>query len=135
MLASYAVSVQQPSAEFPGGIEHIYLENGIPINAEVVLGNKTVSFTEFENGRPDIQWLDLDLDGRMETVRRFRKSIFTGKSALSWDDLQRRLSQGGSDLRQLLESSESDWNGDGKFESGEVYREDGSVVNRWNLTN
>jgi hypothetical protein len=132
MLISFAVSVQQPSAEFPGGIEHIYLENGIPINSEVILGNKTVSFTEFENGRPDIQWLDLDLDGRMETVRRFRKSVFTGKSALNWDDLQRRLSQGGSDLRQLLESSESDWNGDGRFESGEVYREDGSVINKWN---
>ena len=135
MLVSSAVTVQQPSVEFPGGIENIYLENGIPINSEVILGNKAVSFTEFENGRPDIQWLDLDLDGRMETVRRFRKSIFTGKSALSWDELQGRLLQSGLDFRKLLESSESDWNGDGKFESGEVYREDGSVMNRWNLTN
>jgi len=133
MLASFAVSVQQPSVEFAGGIEHIYLENGIPVNAEVILNNKTVSFTEFENGRPVIQWLDLDLDGRMETVRRFRKNIFTGRSALNWDDLQGRLSQ--PDFRQLLESSESDWNGDGKFESGELYREDGSVVNKWNPIN
>jgi len=135
MLVSFAVSVQYPSVEFPGGLEHIYLENGIPINSEVILGNKTVSFTEFENGRPVLQWLDLDLDGRMETLRRFRKDIFTGKSALSWDDLQRRLLLGGHDLRQLLESSESDWNGDGIFESGEMYREDGSVVNKWRLTN
>jgi len=135
MLVSSAVFVQQPSVEFPGGLEHIFLENGIPINSEVILGNKTVSFTEFENGRPVIQWLDLDLDGRMETLRRFRKDIFTGKSALNWDDLQRRLSQGGADFRQLLESSESDWDGDGIFESGELYREDGSVVNKWRLTN
>jgi len=133
MLASFAVSVQQPSVEFAGGIEHTYLENGIPVNAEVILNNKIVSFTEFENGRPVTQWLDLDLDGRMETVRRFRRNIFTGMSALNWDDLQGRLSQ--PDFRQLLESSESDWNGDGKFESGELYREDGSVVNKWRPIN
>jgi hypothetical protein len=119
--------------EFAGGIEHVYLEYGIPARAEVILDNKTVSFTEFEDGRPVVQWLDLDLDGRMETVRRFRRDIFTRRSALSWDELQKRLSR--DDLRQLLESSESDWNGDGIFESGELYREDGSVVNKWNLTN
>jgi len=133
MLASSAVSIQQPSMEFAGGIEHVYLENGIPVNAEVILENKTVSFTEFENGRPVTQWLDLDLDGRMETVRRFRRNFFIGNSALNWDELQGRLS--GSDFRQLLESSESDWNGDGKFESREEYREDGSVVNKWNPIN
>jgi hypothetical protein len=135
MLASFAVSIQQPSMEFAGGIDYVYLENGIPVNAEVILNNKTVSFTEFENGRPVIQWLDLDLDGRMETVRRFRRNFFAGRSALNWDELQWRLSYGGLDFRQLLESSESDWNGDGKFESREEYREDGSVVNKWNPTN
>jgi len=135
MLASFAVSVQQPSVEFAGGIEHIYLENGIPLRAEVILDNKIVSFTEFENGRPVIQWLDLDVDGRMETVRRFRRNFFTGRSALNWDELQARLSQTGPNFRQLLESSESDWNGDGTFESGELYLEDGSVVNRWKPTN
>jgi hypothetical protein len=128
MLASFAVSIQRPSVEFEGGVEHISLEKGIPLRAKVILDNKTVSFTEFENGRPVVQWLDIDLDGRMETVRHFRKDIFTGRSALSWDELQRRLSQGRPDFRQLLESSESDWNGDGIFESGELYREDGSVV-------
>jgi len=132
MLASFAASVQQPSVEFAGGIEYVYLNNGIPVNAEVILNNKVVSFTEYENGRPVTQWLDLDLDGRMETVRHFRRNFFAGNSALNWDELQGRLSQGGTDLRQLLESSESDWNGDGKFESGELYREDGLVVNKWN---
>jgi len=133
MLASFAASVQQPSMEFPGGIEHIYLQNGIPVNAEVILNNKVVSFTEFENGRPVTQWLDLDLDGRMETVRRYRRNFFAGKTALNWDELQGRLSK--PDFRLLLESSESDWNGDGKFESREEYREDGSVVNKWNPLN
>jgi len=135
LLSSFAVSVQQPSMEFEGGIEHIYLDNGIPARSEVIKDNKVVSFTEFENGRPLVQWLDLDLDGRMETVRRYRRNFFTDRSALSWDELQVRLSRSGSDLRQLLESSESDWNGDGVFESGEVYRENGSVVNKWKLTN
>jgi len=133
MLASFAVSVQQPSAEFPGGIEYVYLDKGIPVNAEVILNNKIVSFTEFDNGRPVTQWLDLDVDGRMETVRHFRRDFFAGKTALSWDELQGKLSQ--PDFRQLLESSESDWNGDGKFESGELYRKDGSVVNKWNPLN
>jgi len=131
-LASYAVSVQQPSADFSGGTEYVYLKNGIPVNAEVILNKKTVSFTEFENGRPVTQWLDLDLDGRMETVRHFRRDLFAGASALNWDELRGRLLRSGTDLRQLLESSESDWNGDGKFESGELYREDGTVVNKWN---
>jgi hypothetical protein len=135
MLASFAVSIQQPSMEFAGGMEYVYLENGIPINNEVILDKKTVSFTEFENGRPVIQWLDLDLDGRMETVRRFRRNIFTGRSAMNWDELQEKLLYGGPDFHRLLESSESDWNGDGKFESGELYQEDGSVVYKWNPTN
>jgi hypothetical protein len=134
-LSLFAVSVQRPSAEFPGGIEHIYLDKGIPGRAEVIKDGKVVSSTEFENGRPVVQWLDLDMDGRMETIRRFRKNLFSGRTALSWDDLQGRLAQGGTDYRRLLESSESDWNGDGIFESGELYREDGSVVNKWNLTN
>jgi len=59
----------------------------------------------------------------METVRRYRKNILTGGSAVNPD---------ASDLRGLPESSESDWNGDGKFESTELYRENGSVVNKWN---
>jgi hypothetical protein len=74
MLASFAVTVQRPSAEFDGGLEQIHLERGVPIRAEVTLGGKTVSVTEYENGRPVIQRLDLDLDGYMDTIRRFRRS-------------------------------------------------------------
>jgi len=32
------------------------------------------------------------------------------------------------DYRRLIESSESDWSGDGKFKTMEVYLPDGSVV-------
>jgi hypothetical protein len=106
MLASFAVSVQRPSVEFEGGIEHIYLSNGIPIRAEDMLNGQVVSVTEFENGRPVVRRLDMDLDGRMETVRYFNVSD----------------GQGG------LMSSESDWSGDGTFSTSELYQEDGSVV-------
>jgi hypothetical protein len=117
MLSSFAVSVQRPSAEFEGGIEYIILERGIPVRAEVTLNNMTVSVTEFENGSPVIQRLDLDRDGRMETIRRFRRIHPAGRAA---DELL--------DYRPLMESSESDWDGDGIFEYRELYREDGSVV-------
>ena len=109
MLSSFASSVQRPSAEFEGGVEHIYLEGGIPHRAEVILDGMVVSVTEFENGIPVIQRVDLLRNGRMETIRHFdRGSSLPGSSA-------------------------SDWDGDGIFEYREVYREDGSVVNRWEL--
>jgi hypothetical protein len=103
MLGSFAASIQRPSVEFEGGVEYVYLVRGIPVRAEDMLNGKIVSITEFENGRPVIRRMDLDLDGRMETVRRFRS--------------------GGQ-----VASSESDWTGDGTFSSAEMYQEDGSVV-------
>jgi len=33
--------------------------------------------------------------------------------------------------RRLIASSESDWTGQGKFKTGEVYQKDGSVVYSW----
>jgi len=107
VVSAYASSVQRPSAEFSGGVEQVFLNRGIPVRAEVTLNNTIVSVTEFESGYPVIQRVDMDLDGRMETVRRFDKS----------------------DIR----SSESDWYGDGIFGSAELYREDGSVVYSWDL--
>ena len=71
MLFFSAVSVQRPCEEFDGGVEYILLERGLPLRAEVRLNGELVSETEFENGRPVIQRLDLYLDGRMDTIRRF----------------------------------------------------------------
>ena len=110
MLSSFAVSVQHPSAEFEGGVESLSLVRGVPYRAEVVLGGAVVSVTEFENGFPTIQRVDLDRDGRMETVRRFRP-----------------VPRGG------IESAAIDQNGDGVFEYVEMYREDGSVVYSWSF--
>jgi hypothetical protein len=107
MLASFTVSVQRPSPEFKGGVEQVFLERGRPLRAEVTLNGAVVSFTEFENGYPLVQRLDMDLDGRMETVRHFDT--------------------------KGLRSLESDWKGGGLFASAELYREDGSVVYSWDL--
>jgi len=104
IIASYAASVQRPSAEFSGGVEQVFLNRGIPVRSEVTLNNTVVSVTEFENGHPVVQRVDMDLDGRMETVRQFDKR-----------------------------TSESDWYGGGIFSSAELYREDGSVVYSWDL--
>jgi hypothetical protein len=113
MLASFTASIQRPSAEFEGGVEQVFMERGIPLRAEVTLHGTLVSVTEFENGYPVIQRLDLDLDGRMETVRRFRSSVSGGQSA--------------------LQSSESGWNDGGVFSTAELYRDDGSIVYSWDL--
>ena len=107
VISAYASSVQRPSAEFSGGVEQIFLNRGIPVRAEVTLNNTIVSVTEFENGRPVVQRVDMDLDGRMETVRNFDQGA--------------------------IRAAESDWYGGGVFGSAELYREDGSVVYSWDL--
>jgi hypothetical protein len=126
MLASFSASVQRPSAEFEHGVEQVFLERGIPLRAEVTLNGTLVSVMEFENGHPHIQRLDLDLDGRMETVRRFRSLPARGRSA-----------SGG---QSVLQSSESSWDsggndgpGSGIFSTAELYWEDGSIVYSWDL--
>ena len=105
MLSFFAAYVERPSDEFDGGVERVFLDKGVPFRAEVALDSgAVVAFTDFENGFPIIQRLDLDRDGRMETIRRFRPPAARAAS------------------------SESDWNNDGVFEYVEVYREDGSFV-------
>ena len=95
------------------------MERGIPLQAEEkpygeILEGGTYSVTQFENGFPVIQHIDLDLDGRKETIRRFRRP-----PPGAWDFLE---------YRRLIASSESDWSGDGRYITKEVYRQDGSVV-------
>jgi hypothetical protein len=107
MLAVFASSVQRSSTEFAGGVEQIFLERGIPIRTEVTLNGAIVAVTEYESGNPTVQRLDLDLDGRMETVRHFD--------------------------RARLQSVESDWYGGGIFGSEKLYQADGSVVYTWDM--
>ena len=119
-LAASAQAIELPSADFPGAVERIDLDRGIPRRAEVTHNGQLVSETVFENGWPRIQRLDLDLDSRMETLRHFRRPN------LPIDAYQ-------FDYHQFVEYVERDWNGDGVFEYAELYREDGSVVYSWDM--
>jgi hypothetical protein len=114
-------SFSRPGVEFDGAIEVFYMNQGIPLQAVQTLNGQQVSVTEFERGLPVIQYLDMDLDGRMETIRRFHRPL--------------QLPQGWQfiDYRLLKASSESDWSGDGRHITREVYRQDGSVVYSWDI--
>jgi hypothetical protein len=72
-LVSWSLLVERPSLEFNGGIEVVELNQGIPVRAREYVGNLMVAETEFLRGRPQIQWVDLDFNGRMDTVRHFSR--------------------------------------------------------------
>jgi tetratricopeptide (TPR) repeat protein len=123
-LASFALSIGRPSGEFKGAVEWIDLRRGIPQRAVEILDGYPVSVTEFVQGRPRLQRLDLDLDHRMETVRHFRTQAGGGPEFDFFDE-------NSQDYKKIIEFSESDWDGDGIFETGEEYLFDGTVVYSW----
>jgi len=115
-LLSFCSSYTRPSLEIDGASETIYMDRGVILRVIETLKGRQVSVTEFEKGLPVVQHIDLDLDGRMETIRRFRRPAFD----YEWESLL--------DYRRLIASSESDWSGDGLYKTKEVYLPDGSVV-------
>jgi hypothetical protein len=117
-LLSFCSSLSRPSTEIDGAIETIYMNRGVALQAVETLNGRQVSVTEFERGLPVIQYIDLDLDGRMETIRRFRTP--GTQQDYAWQD--------SLDYRRLIASSESDWVGNGRHMTREVYLEDGSIV-------
>ncbi|MDR0585328.1 MAG: hypothetical protein LBG57_13420 [Treponema sp.] len=117
-LVSFSLSIERPSLEFENALERIDLDRGIPLRSVEILNGRTVSETKFEKGKPVLQRLDLNLDSRMETIRRFRP-LANGDDPL--------------DYKKIVEYSESDWDGDGIYEIAEEYREDGSVVYLWDM--
>ena len=74
VLVSWSLRVERPSLEFGGGTEVVELNQGIPVRAREYVGNLMVAETEFLRGRPQIQWVDLDYNGRMDTVRYFSRA-------------------------------------------------------------
>jgi hypothetical protein len=108
-LLSFAVILEQPSEEFKGGIERIELTDGLPLTSSVILEGKIVARTEYRLGRTYIQYIDLDLDGRMETVWHYDPTV---------------------PYRVVV--SESDWDGDGIFEYAETFQsDDGTMKKSW----
>ncbi|MDR2951992.1 MAG: tetratricopeptide repeat protein [Treponema sp.] len=118
-LVSFCESIVRPSVEFDGVVERIFLERGIPSHAVETLDEKRVSVTRFEKGAPVIQYLDFDLDGRIETIRRFNKPGADFENTFN--------------IRDLTASSISDWTGEGIYKTGELYLPDGSVVFLWDM--
>jgi hypothetical protein len=116
-LVSFALNVIRPSVEFPGALEYLELEGGIPRRATEILEDRTVSVTEFALGKPRIQRLDLDLDGRLETIRRFREGPASGENPLVYE--------------KILESVETDRDRDGLYEIMERFLHDGTSVYSW----
>jgi hypothetical protein len=120
-LVSFSVTIRRPSGEFEGAVEWIDLRRGIPLRAAEILDGRPVSVTEFNQGKPAAQRVDLDLDGRMETIRRFSAAA----AEVPGENLP--------DYKKNIEFSESDWDGDGIFETGEQYLSDGTVVYSWDI--
>ena len=80
-LVMSAVILERPCLEFEDGVERVYIRQGMPVLSEVRAGGLLISVTEFRNGFPVIQRVDLDRDGRLETVRRFRPGTNILKSS------------------------------------------------------
>jgi hypothetical protein len=122
-LVSFSIQIQRPSEEFRGARELVDLDRGIPRRALEVYGGRVVSITDFEQGRPVTERIDLDLDGRMETLRRFKKT--------------RPPAQGGDedllDFRKEIEFVSSDWNGDGIDETAGEFLSDGLNQYYWDM--
>ena len=85
VLVSQSLRVERPSLEFPGGVEIVELNQGIPVRAREYVGNLMVSETDFLRGRPQHQRVDLDFDGKMDTVRFFKKEYRQMELEELWD--------------------------------------------------
>ncbi|MDR1948346.1 MAG: hypothetical protein LBQ38_03055 [Spirochaetaceae bacterium] len=107
-LVSFSVTIEGPGEEFAGALERVEMDRGVPLRASEWLEGRLVSVTEFVSGRPLLRRLDLDLDGRLETIRSFTEA-------------------------GLPLSSESDWDGDRIYETGEDYFPDGRVFRLWDM--
>jgi hypothetical protein len=123
-LLSFAETVERPSREFAGAAERIEMERGIPVSGAEYLRGRTVLITEYRLGKPVSQRVDLDLDGRMETVRRFRAAHLEETGVSGYEPFEYGV---------VLDSSESDWDGDGIYETGEEYLNDGRTARSWDM--
>ncbi|MDR2048055.1 MAG: hypothetical protein LBP69_01225 [Treponema sp.] len=110
-LLSFSAMTEKESAEFSGGVERTMFRDSMPLRSAVYLDGKTVAETEFSpSGSPVVQRVDVNLDGRMETIRQYSRSVYG-----------------------LVVSTESDWDGDGLYEYAEILQPDGTVRRYWDL--
>ncbi|MDR2797689.1 MAG: CDC27 family protein [Treponema sp.] len=113
MLIADTLFIERPSREFAGALERVEFDQGIPQRAWEFLDGRIISTTEFYQGRPQMQRIDLDVNGHLETIRRFRPSgDVPPNNASPLDQLF---------FGSRIEVSESDWDEDGLFEYEEQY--------------
>jgi hypothetical protein len=113
-LVFFALRVERPGREFPWSIETVELDGSLPVRAREYLDGRVVSVTNFSQGRPVVQFVDLNLDGRLETARYFRRPSFSGEEGAGSVDPFELL-----DYPLDFEYADSDWDGDGIFEERE----------------
>jgi hypothetical protein len=108
MMAAYAYRIERPGRDFPGGIEALECAGGVIHSAKEYVDGRLAAETFYEGGVPVSQRIDLDLDGRLETVRRFSRSA-SGTAPRTMDTAFE------------IASVESDFDGDGIAEYRETY--------------
>ena len=91
-LFSFASWLERRGLIAPGSVERIEYSGGVPQRSLEFLDERQIALTDYEGGFPFRRRLDLDQDGRFETIERYKK----------------RSSE--------LESVETDFDGDGVFE-------------------
>jgi hypothetical protein len=117
-LAGFALAISRDSKNFVGAEEVVTMLDGIPVSAEERLQGKLVSETEFDRGFPVVQRLDLDLNGSLETVRRFR--------------MERTHDY--YPFHEIIPMHQvSDFNDSGVAEYKEEYAADGTVSRFWDM--
>jgi hypothetical protein len=84
-LAAFAVMIEKPGAEFPTAIERIEMRAGIPLRSREFLSGRLVAETDYTAGTPTLRRVDLDLDGRLETLRLFSNGNITTTNS-DWDN-------------------------------------------------
>jgi hypothetical protein len=109
VLIANSHRVERAGAEFSGAVEVIELNNSIPIRAAEYLNDRMISETDFLRGRPIAQRVDLDLDGRLETVLHFRRSSLVTDGTLA-------LPETLLDYERDYDYAQSDWDGNGVYE-------------------
>lgn len=87
-LYAEARRVERPSAEFDGAVETLNLVHGSKVHAQEELDGKIVSETFFQNGTPLYQRVDTELDGRLETIRYFKR-LASGEFAVDYVEVDR----------------------------------------------
>ncbi|MDR2534796.1 MAG: hypothetical protein LBD29_02025 [Treponema sp.] len=113
-LAFSSLFIERPSREFPGAIEQIALDQGIPQKIQEFAQGRLVSETAFHLGKPVSQRIDLDGNGYLETTRYFFQLEMLSFYTIGDGDNP-------IDFKKIIEFSESDWDEDGVFEYREQY--------------